>query len=298
MPVDWHPGLPQPLCIRCPPAPKLMIMERNSTPDYDLSDVADVSISRYQAAPKKMVTIRIELPIRHPPLAGLIVPHQLRVQELDSSDSAPAKNPLDIWISQSFTFRGPPHPSSKKQKETGLEFQFCVSLDLFPWATISLSRSGNVARYLAAAASSLAPHFLSLPLKGDPFRCHGADGSAGAALNDAALSLPSGHWWQPDLLGFRQIQIKILIFRVVILRERIASKFRSRHWIALISTFSLPHSLQHFQALPTRGHGLCRYVPPVSSLLSMIQSQKCVASFFSTFLTLTNLSHAGDQNLR
>lgn len=73
-----------------------MIMERNSTPDYDLSDVADVSISRYQAAPKKMVTIRIELPIRHPPLAGLRVPHQLRVQELDSSDSAPAKNPLDI----------------------------------------------------------------------------------------------------------------------------------------------------------------------------------------------------------
>lgn len=53
-----------------------MIMDRNSTPDYDLSDAADASVSRHHAALGKMGTIRSESPIRHPPLAGPRAPHQ------------------------------------------------------------------------------------------------------------------------------------------------------------------------------------------------------------------------------
>lgn len=81
-----------------------MIMGCNSPPDYDLSIAADASVSRYHAALRKMVTIRSESPICHPPLAGPRVLHETRVQELDRSDSTAAKNPLEIRISQSFTF--------------------------------------------------------------------------------------------------------------------------------------------------------------------------------------------------
>lgn len=95
------------------PSPKLMIMGRNSTGDYDLSDAADASVSQHQAALGKMGTIRSELPIRHPPLAGPRAPHESRVQELDRSDWTAAKNPLEIPISQSFTFLAPPKKESR-----------------------------------------------------------------------------------------------------------------------------------------------------------------------------------------
>lgn len=101
--ASWQTS-PRLSCVTCPPASKLMIMGRNSPPDYDLSIPADASVSRYHAALGKMVAIRSESPIRHPQPAGLRVLHKSRVQELDWSDSTAAKNPLEIWISQSFTF--------------------------------------------------------------------------------------------------------------------------------------------------------------------------------------------------
>lgn len=89
---------------------------RNSTLDYDLSHVALASVSRHHAALGEMVTIRSELAIRHLPLAGPRVPPEFRVQELASSDSAAAKKPMEIGISQSFTFCAP-SPTHQKKKE-------------------------------------------------------------------------------------------------------------------------------------------------------------------------------------
>lgn len=91
-------------------------MDRNSTPDYDLSIAADASVSQYHAALGKMVTIRSESPISQLPLARPRVLHESRVQELDQSYLAAAKNPLEIRISQSFTFLAP------QKGEPGLEF--------------------------------------------------------------------------------------------------------------------------------------------------------------------------------
>lgn len=151
------------------------------------------------------------------------------------------------------------------------------------WATVETLRVIATAA-VAAAAFSLAPHFLSVLLKGDPFCRHGTDGSAAAAVNDAALSLPSGHWRQPDLLGFRQIQIKILIFSVMTLISKkellprsdpVIEFFYFRHFpcTSVCNTFfHCPLEVMVFVVSVPYSRG--RF----SSLFSMIQPQRYIVS--------------------